>query len=80
VGNYQRRADVLYYESPRHALKDASTLMASIFGPKPPHPPQGLLRFEDAPARVQSYLTAYIPYCLKVLIRILPHARRTLKG
>jgi hypothetical protein len=80
VGNYAMRADVVHFESPKHALRETSPLRGSLFGPKPPDPPPGILRFEDAPARVQSYLTGYIPYCLKVMLRTLPHARRVLKG
>jgi hypothetical protein len=80
VGNYERRADVLHYTSPEEALREHSPMLSSFMGPRPPSPPQGVLRFEDAPARVQSYLTSYIPFCLKVMLKVLPHARKALKN
>lgn len=78
VGNYERRSDVLHYASPGEALRALSPWRA-ILGPRAPSPPQGVLRPEEEPARVQSFLTSYVPYCLKAVERILPIAKRQLQ-
>lgn len=78
VGNYERRSDVIYYESPAEALRQVSA-WSSILGPRAPSPPKGIIRPEEEQARVQSYLTAYIPYSLKVVEKTLPSVRKQLQ-
>ena len=51
---------------------------------RPPKPalrnssPKGIIRPEEEPARVQSFLTAYVRYCLRAVEKVLPAVKKLL--
>jgi hypothetical protein len=77
VGNYTRRSDVLHFPDPAAALRRLAP-WKSILGPRAPTSPKGIIRPEEEPARVQSFLTAYVRYCLRAVEKVLPAVKKLL--